>query len=327
MAYGSFNQAYFMGLLFLIGGYFVPPSYDRRGPRNFVIERLIRLGGPTLLYMLVLHPLVEIVKMKFDHSSQDIGSAYLHYLADFSFLRASGPLWFAEVLLILSLFYAFGRMAGVFLPPKQLHMRAVGHGGIFAIALLICSGSFAVRLVQPMGVAISNFQFGFFTQYVVLFAIGIYLGRRNGLMTIPRRLAMRWWGGALSLGILFWGVIVVFGGAWNGDTAPYAGGWRWQAAAYAIWESFFCVGICLGLLVIFRERCNRRGPLGRFLSANAFGVYVFHPPILVTVSLILRPVTLAPLPKAILVAAITLPLCFLVSVLAGRAPGLRRIIR
>src|SRR5512147_2856343 len=54
--YGSFTQAYFMGFLFFIAGYFVPASYDRKGFGQFVKERLIRLGVPTLLFMLLIHP-------------------------------------------------------------------------------------------------------------------------------------------------------------------------------------------------------------------------------------------------------------------------------
>lgn len=32
--YGTFTQAYFMGLLFFIAGYFVPSSFDRKGLVN-----------------------------------------------------------------------------------------------------------------------------------------------------------------------------------------------------------------------------------------------------------------------------------------------------
>jgi len=47
-----------MGFFFLIAGYFTPGSYDRKGPRSFLRDRLLRLGIPLLLYGLVLQPLV-----------------------------------------------------------------------------------------------------------------------------------------------------------------------------------------------------------------------------------------------------------------------------
>lgn len=50
------NQAYFMGFFFLLAGYFTPPSYDKKGPRQFFTDRLIRLGVPLLIYAFFLHP-------------------------------------------------------------------------------------------------------------------------------------------------------------------------------------------------------------------------------------------------------------------------------
>ena len=49
----SVNAAFFMGLFFLISGYFVPTSFDKQGAKVFVQKKLIRLGIPLLL-MLVL---------------------------------------------------------------------------------------------------------------------------------------------------------------------------------------------------------------------------------------------------------------------------------
>lgn len=48
--YLSFQQGYFLGLLFLITGYFVAGSYDRKGFGRFVRDRFRRLIVPTLIY-------------------------------------------------------------------------------------------------------------------------------------------------------------------------------------------------------------------------------------------------------------------------------------
>ena len=39
-----------MGLFFLMGGFFTPKSYDRKGASSFWRERVLRLGIPVLLY-------------------------------------------------------------------------------------------------------------------------------------------------------------------------------------------------------------------------------------------------------------------------------------
>ncbi len=53
----SVNQAYFMGLFLLISAYFVPGSYDRKGPGRFLKDRLVRLGIPLAAFSWVLSPL------------------------------------------------------------------------------------------------------------------------------------------------------------------------------------------------------------------------------------------------------------------------------
>src|SRR5579872_803592 len=52
----AFNQAWFMGLFFLLAGYYTPPARRRHGTNAFVRERLLRLGVPLLFYSLILSP-------------------------------------------------------------------------------------------------------------------------------------------------------------------------------------------------------------------------------------------------------------------------------
>jgi len=47
------NAAFFMGLFFLISGYFVPRAYDRKGATAFLKDRFRRLGIPLLFFGLV----------------------------------------------------------------------------------------------------------------------------------------------------------------------------------------------------------------------------------------------------------------------------------
>jgi glucans biosynthesis protein C len=104
----------------------------------------------------------------------------------------------------------------------------------------------------------------------------------------------------------------------------FGGGLHWQAAGYALWESFFCVAICLGLITVFRQRVNTASLVTRFLSANAFAVYVFHAPILVAVSLCLRQFLVTPLAKTALVSVIAIAASLLFAALVRAVPGLRK---
>jgi hypothetical protein len=50
------SQAFFMGILFLLAGYFVPASFDRKGFKRFMTDRFARPGVPSLLYIFVIQP-------------------------------------------------------------------------------------------------------------------------------------------------------------------------------------------------------------------------------------------------------------------------------
>ena len=52
----SVNNAFFMSLFFFIAGYFTPSSYRRKGARNFLLDRLTRLGVPVVIYGVLFGP-------------------------------------------------------------------------------------------------------------------------------------------------------------------------------------------------------------------------------------------------------------------------------
>ena len=95
------NQAFFMGLLFFISAYFTPGSYNRKGGRGFLFDRLKRLGIPLFLFFFILSPLTNyfaaIARGNNDVSIVEFVKAY----GGFGF----GPLWFVEALIYFALIY------------------------------------------------------------------------------------------------------------------------------------------------------------------------------------------------------------------------------
>jgi glucan biosynthesis protein C len=333
--YQSFSQAFFMGLLFLVAAAFVPAAYDRKGFGRFLRDRLFRLGVPTLVYMLVLDPLIGLSMALFRGQPVTVagfGAAWAQHVLTLRFLSASGPLWFAFALLVFSAVYALVRRAAdAIRGPRAARIHAgrpaakVTHGMAAAVIAVIAAGTFLVRVVQPIGTSVLNMQLCFFTQYVVLFVVGLRFGRADLLRTLPARLGRIWLRLAFAAGVPAWFLLGALGGAFSGSMSSFMGGWHWQSAGMALWESFFCVGICLGLIAVYRERMNLRARVTGFLADNAFGVYVFHAPILVALSFALRQLTMAPLAKAGMVAVIALAASFLFAALVRSVPGLRRV--
>ncbi len=323
--FSSLTMAYSMGLLFFIAGFFVPGSYDKKGGGRFILNRFIRLGIPTLIFITFLQPITLLIKLAFQQCLPNgLISWYREYLGSYAFV--SGPLWFALILLVFSTIYALFRL--VFQKSKcgtsNKKSTMITHFRVLIVITLISLFAFAIKLVQPIGTSFYGIQLGNFSQYFLLFSLGVVTYRHNLLTRVSSDFGMFWFRLALFLGIPLWSLLICLGGALT-DINPFMGGFNWQAAAYAIWESFFCVGICLGLLVLFRDRYNNESGLSRFLSENSFGVYVFHTPLLVGATMLVRGIIINPLIKMILMSIIMIPVCFGFSYLIRKVPPLKKL--
>jgi glucans biosynthesis protein C len=335
--YQTFAQAFFMGLLFFLAGTLVPRAYDRKGFLRFAGDRAVRLGIPSLVFMLLLDPLTNVIRTigtGGGFSWSEFLPRYRDFVLSGSFLSASGPLWFAIALLAFSILYALVRLGGDALrggtPPQiaavaePLASRTVTLA-VLALTALIAVLAFAIRLLQPLGTSVMNMQLGFFASYVILFAAGLFAGRHGLLEAIPTKAGRTWFRLAIVIGLPLWAGICMAGGALNGNQAAFEGGLHWQAAAYALWESFFCVAFGLGLLVLYRERANVANRATVFLAYTGFGTYTFHSPILVGVSVLIVGMQLHPLAKALIVASSAWALSVAFAWVVRKIPGVGKL--
>ena len=323
------NQAYFMGLFLLISAYFVPGSYDRKGAGRFLKDRLIRLGIPVALYSWIIRPLLAYLDpVRFPVSRPPFWSFITgNYLKNEAVFGA-GPLWFIETLLIFSVAYVLWRLLGRPRPAKPaVEIRFPGSVSIALFALLLGLTGFVVRLWLPAGwnFVPLNLQFPFFAQYIALFVIGLIAYRRNWLLSLPDRVGRLWLGIAGLMILLFW-PLVLGGGALDKGLDPFRGGWHWQALAYALWESFLCLGVCIGLIYVFHRYLDHQGGLAHFLSRNAYTAYLIHEVVIIALAYAVRDVALYPLLKWGLVALVAVPLCFGLSSLIRKLPYTDRVL-
>lgn len=325
--FNTFSQAFFMGLLFFIAGYFVPAAYDKKGCGKFIKDRLIRLGIPVLIYILIINPFIEyfILGIFASNPKLNLIKYYSGYINSSRFIGGTGPLWFALALLIFSILYAAARKYLVKPFKLQENKWTPSHVLVCLIILLITLFTFVVRIFQPFGANIFNMQLCFFSQYIAYFIIGILAFHKNWLISLPYDFGMLWLKIGLGIGIVLWACIMLLGGPLQGKEYVILGGLYWQSAAYALWEQLFAAGISLGLIVVFRDKLSFQGKLTVLLSQNAFGVYVFHAPILIGICLLLKNLYFYPLIKFILVALITLPICFIISNFIRKVPIFRKI--
>ncbi|HXZ17124.1 MAG TPA: acyltransferase, partial [Roseiarcus sp.] len=97
----GFNQAFFMGLFFLLAGYFTPGAVKRRGAAAFMRERALRLGLPLIVYFLILSP--ATMALAATARGRNFFTALVY---NWTHGRMEpGPLWFCEALLIFAALY------------------------------------------------------------------------------------------------------------------------------------------------------------------------------------------------------------------------------
>ncbi len=314
----TFMQAFFMGLLFLLAGYFVPGSFQRKGGKGYIRDRVYRLGLPALLFMLVIAPLTIIAFLP-QGSDQAFLQNYLPDPANWD----SGPLWFAIALLAFCAVYLLVREATSWKLPRL----TLTQGLLVLMATVMIISTIAVRVFFPIGTDVWNMQLCFFPQYIVLFVFGILAYHNGWLASLDRSLIRPWVYLAVILSVVLWPALMALGGALDGDTSAYTGGLQWQAIGLVVWEQMFCMGAVLGLLYWFGRRFDRQGRWSKLLSDNAFSMYVFHTPVIVGLGVLLAASTLPVLFKFLVLvlvgSVIVLGLCHY---LFRRVPYLKNIL-
>ncbi len=325
--YGSFTQAWFMGLLFFLAAYFAAKSLAKRGPAAFVKERLFRLGIPLLVYIFVIDPFIGYFIMNYGNirSHFGAGQAYLQYLTSFNWIGSTGPLWFVEALLIFCLPYAAWRALR---PAKSVSSASPKTLTIILVILVTGLAAFSIRLFQPIGKSVANLQLCYFASYIALFLLGLHAGERKWLEGFPEKAGMRWFKAVLCAGLPLWLILMVGGGAAAGGKMLSNGGPYWQSFAFAFWESFVAIGFSIGLIAFFKKYINFENGITRLFAQNSFGIYMFHAPILIAISLLLKgwnaPLLLKHLTVFPLAFALTLAASFLI---LRRIPGLKAVLK
>lgn len=322
--YQTFLQAFFMALLFFIAGYFAAPAFDRKGAARFTRDRFLRLGVPTLLYMLVIGPLTQYFLSR-TWGSGGFTHQWMIHLRDGEWLSETGPMWFCAFLLALSLGYAWLRQLR---PEARAFAKDVPHTrGIMLFVIAMALATFLVRIAVPQTVSVLNMHPGDFPQYILMFTAGVAAWRGRWFDKLSWRTATRWSSAALLLSFPLLALLIVAGGALQHDTSQYEGGLNLVSAGKSLWEALVCVGMAFGLIALYRRYFDRQGPAAKFLSENAFAVYLFHPPVIIGLALLLHPLVLPALAKAVLLTAAAAVATFTLSALVfRRLPMLDRIL-
>ncbi|MFW9970728.1 MAG: acyltransferase family protein [Candidatus Odinarchaeota archaeon] len=324
---GGVFQTSLLGLFFLLGGYFTPKSYDRKGIWKFWKERLIRLGIPLLLYIALINPIMIYFLAKIGippWSSNPMlqGSFIDYYFSRFlscgnfiDFISFAGPMWFLRVLLIFTAVYTLWRQMTKldFLHrkiPKQFSIPRYYYLLLLAIGLGCLT--YIIRIFFPIDVRPLEIPWGQLIQYLMMFSVGVICIRYLWFEEMSKKHVKIWLITIIiSLVIIYIDFIIAI--AMDIDLIDFTGGANLHAFIFALVDNVICMGVIFVLIKVFYAKFNKQGSLLLNLSTSAYHMYLLHPLILVAVSLIFAFIPLIPIMKIAIVFLLTVIFCYLLS--------------
>lgn len=299
---------FLMGTFFLVAGLFTPGSLDRKGPRRFARGRALRLGLPFAASALVLWP----ASLWFAYWSAGESVSYWWLLSGRNRHLDSGALWFAEVLLIFSLGYLlWHRMTGGAREggPRR---STIGSMTLLTVAGGIAATTFLVRLVFPArDTQIGDLHLWQWPQLATMFGFGIVSARHGLAERVPDRL--RRTSGLVTVCTVLTIPFIALGMGVDNlarDVGPFLGGWRSEALVVASAEAMLVVFGSIWLLGVAQRTFSGTGRFSLAAAHSSFAAFILQGPVLIALSVALRPMAAPAEVKAPLVAALGILVCF-----------------
>jgi glucans biosynthesis protein C len=336
-----------LSLFFLAAGYLLPAALKRHGPRGYLKERLIRLGIPLPVGLLLVFPiLMYAYYVNFrGYGPIDFGS-YLwriyfgiggHHPESWTGPswpdHQLGHLWFLESLLIYSALYVAGMM--LWQGWKRRRSKTDTNDpareplpDLLNVAIVIVGIGhldFLMRMHYPLYhwraiIGIWQVHLADMPREALCFLVGTIAARHAWVDALPRNLARP----VLGAGIVAF--LIVVAAELAGIPVFIAGGASLHAWLYAIGETAILGFLALGLIAAFRDRQPISSAWRHVLAANNYGVYLLHLPIVVALQYALLGANLPGLLKWLLVGSIALLLSLVASDVLRRLPGFRRVL-
>lgn len=248
------NAAYMMGFFFFVSGYFMYFSVARKSTTLFLRDRFRRLGIPLLFFTFVIF-------LPLNYLLSDTKGNYFFFAYDYYFNKpplAVGHLWFVASLLVYTLLFLLVRK------PLTNRKATIFQSWFPAVYIIILSTiNYFLWQKYPIDhweTWIVPIEVAHLPQYLSLFFLGVVAHKNNWLEQITTRLGLVYF--AIGIG-LFANRTLLEELLKSSFTEPLV-------------ETFLCIGVIMGSLVVFREMMNFTNPVLRFFSNCSFGIYLFH---------------------------------------------------
>ncbi len=314
------NQSFFMGFFFFLAAFFTEPSYNKKGASTFITDRLKRLGIPLLFYSFILSPVMNFIVYKYGLHKE---ATFLQYLGGYDDWIDFGVLWFVAALLLLTLVYVIQRRENKKILPTQKSFPTGKQVFVFAVALGIIS--YVVRIFFPVGWTLHplGFQLAHFPQYISLFVLGIIAYRNEWMNKISYHTGKRWLVIALIMALVVFPLMFIL---INSPIDTFQGKGTWQSFVAAMWEQLTGISIIVALSGIAKQRWNYTTALLQRMSRAAFATYIFHPLIVIILTIALLSWQVDPAIKALIAVPCNITISFLLGWFVTKMPVAKNIV-
>ena len=320
--FAYFCNTFFMCMLFLISGYFVPRSVHKKGIARYLKDRLLRIGVPFLVGLLLINN-ASVLLGRLSPSSP---------LAELSWntlpFNSVMALWFLVVLFIFDLLYCtwvslrgnrFSVDASV--PTPQLHSWIISAFvlGILEVVMLGQKDLWVALVRSPLnGLGAQGMHI--FT-YAFLFFLGCKASFHQWLERLDSHLVVRWFRFSLALALCFLAIALVL--TFNGSMSSESGK---LVLLSALLSPFMGWGIIAYLLLWFQHNEHRCGQWLATAGVDSFGAYVIHSLVLVIVLMTIGFIGLNHWLVALSASVLGISISFGISHQLRRIPFIARVI-
>jgi glucans biosynthesis protein C len=327
----AFQFLYMMQLMFFLSGLFVWPSLQRKGARDFLYDRFLRLGVPFIVGAYLLMPLAYYPAYRATAVDWSFSAFWLHWTA--LPFWPSGPMWFLWALLLFNIIVVgLSRIVPTAVESlAQLSSNVAPTRCLIALAAMSAIAYFGLATVFTpwkwidVGPAFDpvSFQPLFLPQYMIYFFAGLIVGAKGLDRSILRHDGMlvlrwsRWLAGALlafALWIAMSALIV------NGETLP---GVPFVADLAVV---MFAASACFAAAAIFLRFGAAHWGLFDAIADNAYGIYLFHYVFVIWMQYILLGTPLPAVAKGVIVFSASLALSWAASATVCSVPLGARLI-
>lgn len=311
----TWTNGFFMPLMFLLSGLFVRPSLARKGLRQYLADRVVRLGVPLLVGIVTIVPLSYYAAFLLSGGSGNFAAFWTHMVTVGPW--PSGPLWFVGALLV------FDAVLAMLLAQDRVSQFARRFGraldrmpaGAWLMLFFVASAAAYLPFHLAFGKAdwLTAGPFGIQSSRIGLYFLSFAAGAFVGAERLARAFERHW----IRWPLLAMVATVAFF-ALDGRQVP-----SWVDALMLV---LFSTSMALGLLALAVRFSGSSGRLGNSLCANAYGIYLVHWPIVLWLQFVLLWTRLPPMAKGALAMTLGFGLSWFASSLLRRLPGVARAV-